>query len=213
VLYALGLTVNIVVLFSLILAVGMLVDGAIVVVELADRKMAEGLSKQEAYAIASKRMSWPIISSTATTLAAFAPLLFWPGIPGEFMKYMPITMICVLSSSLLMALIFVPTMGAIIGKAGAAGDPKMRKSLAAAEDGNLDDIISPFSDAPLRARFSSLYWPSLPSSVYRLLTASSVKALNSFRKRSRNSPPSSSMHAVIYQSMSRICWSRKSKNT
>jgi multidrug efflux pump len=140
VLYALGLTVNIVVLFSLILAVGMLVDGAIVVVELADRKMAEGLSKQEAYAIASKRMSWPIISSTATTLAAFAPLLFWPGIPGEFMKYMPITMICVLSSSLLMALIFVPTLGAIIGKAGAAGDPKIRKALAAAEDGNLDDI-------------------------------------------------------------------------
>ncbi len=140
VLFAMGLTVNIVVLFSLILSVGMLVDGAIVVVELADRKMAEGMDKKSAYGLASKRMAWPVISSTATTLAAFAPLLFWPGLPGEFMKYMPITMICVLSSSLLMALIFVPTLGALMGKAGAAGDPKSRADLAAAENGNLDDI-------------------------------------------------------------------------
>ena len=140
VVYAMGLTVNIVVLFSLILSVGMLVDGAIVVTELADRKMAEGLPKGQAYAIASKRMAWPITSSTATTLAAFAPLLFWPGIPGEFMKYMPITMICVLSASLLMALIFVPTLGSLFGKAGAANDPEMKKTLAAAEEGDLSDI-------------------------------------------------------------------------
>ncbi|MBX2835115.1 MAG: efflux RND transporter permease subunit [Micavibrio sp.] len=140
VLYAMGLTVNVVVLFSLILSVGMLVDGAIVVTELADRKMAEGLNRSEAYAIASKRMAWPIISSTATTLAAFAPLLFWPGIVGEFMKFMPITLICVLAASLLMALIFVPTIGALIGKAGAASDPQMAKELAAAEDGDLNDI-------------------------------------------------------------------------
>ncbi len=140
VLYTMGLTVNIVVLFSLILAVGMLVDGAIVVVELADRKMAEGLGRKDAYAIAAKRMAWPIISSTATTLAAFAPLLFWPGIPGEFMKYMPITMMCVLGASLLMALIFVPTLGAFFGKSVLMNDPEARRILALAEEGDLSQI-------------------------------------------------------------------------
>ncbi|MDJ0685698.1 MAG: efflux RND transporter permease subunit [Alphaproteobacteria bacterium] len=111
-LYTMGLTVNIVVLFSLILAVGMLVDGAIVVTEYADRKLREGLDRHEAYGLAAKRMAWPIIASTATTLAAFMPLLFWPGIVGEFMKYMPITLIATLSASLAMALVFVPVLGA-----------------------------------------------------------------------------------------------------
>ena len=109
-----GLTINIVVLFALILSVGLLVDGAIVVVEYADRKIQEGLSIKKAYASASKKMALPIISSTATTLAAFIPLLFWPGLAGEFMKYMPITLICVLSSSLFMTLLFVPVLGTII---------------------------------------------------------------------------------------------------
>jgi multidrug efflux pump len=109
-----GLTINIVVLFALILSVGLLVDGAIVVVEYADRKIQEGLSIKESYASASKKMALPIISSTATTLAAFVPLLFWPGLAGEFMKYMPITLICVLSSSLFMALLFVPVLGTIM---------------------------------------------------------------------------------------------------
>ena len=140
IIYMMGLTVNVVVLFALILSVGMLVDGAIVVTELADRKMAEGLHRKKAYAIASKRMAWPIISSTATTLAAFAPLLFWPGIVGEFMRYMPLTLICVLSASLAMALIFVPVMGSIFGKAAAANDPKMKKMLAASEEGDLNEI-------------------------------------------------------------------------
>jgi multidrug efflux pump len=107
-----GLTVNVVVLFALILAVGMLVDGAIVVTEFADRKLAEGVPKQEAYGLAAKRMAWPIISSTATTLAAFLPLLFWPGVVGEFMKFLPITLIATLIASLAMALIFVPVLGA-----------------------------------------------------------------------------------------------------
>ena len=106
-----GLTINIVVLFSLIMAVGMLVDGTIVVVEYADRKMAEGLPRREAYAAAAKRMAWPIIAATATTLAAFMPLLFWPGIVGEFMKYLPITLMVTLSASLLMALVFVADAG------------------------------------------------------------------------------------------------------
>jgi multidrug efflux pump len=114
-----GLTINIVVLFSLIMAVGMLVDGAIVVTELADRKMAEGLDPRAAYSEGARRMAWPIIASTATTLAAFAPLVFWPGVTGEFMKYLPLTLIAVLSASLLMALVFVPTLGSLIGKTGA----------------------------------------------------------------------------------------------
>jgi len=110
-----GLTVNIVVLFALILSVGLLVDGAIVVTEYADRRMTEGLKPRDAYVIAAKHMSWPIIASTATTLAAFLPLIFWPGVVGEFMKFLPITLIATLCASLLMALIFIPTVGSYLG--------------------------------------------------------------------------------------------------
>ena len=134
-----GLTVNIVVLFALIMSVGMLVDGAIVVVELADRKMAEGLSRSKAYAEASNRMAWPIIAATATTLAAFMPLLFWPGIVGEFMKYLPITLIATLSASLFMALVFVPTLGSLIGNR-AADSERHTEVLVAAENGDLEVI-------------------------------------------------------------------------
>ncbi|GAX61153.1 cation/multidrug efflux pump [Candidatus Scalindua japonica] len=140
VIYIMGLTVNIVVLFTLTLSIGMLVDGAIVVTEYADRKLSEGVAREKAYGEAARRMAWPIISSTATTLAAFAPLLFWPDTVGEFMKYLPITLIAVLASSMLMALIFVPTLGALYGKPGAAGDPKMMQMLTASEDGDMKTI-------------------------------------------------------------------------
>lgn len=160
ILFLMGLTVNIVVLFALILSVGMLVDGAIVVVELADRKMAEGMPREQAYAIAGKRMAWPIVSSTITTLAAFAPLLFWPDIVGEFMKYMPLTLICVLSASLFMALIFVPVMGSIFGKVGAAGDPEMLEQLQMAEDGDLDKITG-FTGAYLSILKAALKIPGI----------------------------------------------------
>ena len=116
-LYLAGLTVNIVVLFSLILAVGMLVDDAIIVSEFAERRMTEGMPPKEAYALAAKRMSGPVIAATATRVAAFSPLLFWPGMVGEFMKYMPITLIATLSASLAVALFFTPTLGALLGKA------------------------------------------------------------------------------------------------
>ncbi len=139
VLSILGLTINIVVLFSLILAVGMLVDGAIVVTEYADRKMAEGEPRLLAYGNAAKRMAWPITASTATTLAAFMPLIFWPGVVGEFMKFLPITLVATLSGSLLMALLFVPALGAWFGKPGTA-DPRASRRLAAAENGDLSDI-------------------------------------------------------------------------
>lgn len=111
-----GYTVNIVVLFSLILAVGMLVDDAIIVTEYAERRMSEGMEKREAFAMASHKMTGPVVAATMTRVAAFSPLLFWPGIVGEFMKYLPITLIVTLSASLVYALIFVPTLGALIAK-------------------------------------------------------------------------------------------------
>ena len=136
VLSAFGLTVNIVVLFALILSVGLLVDGAIVVTEYADRRMIEGANRVTAYTEAAKRMAWPIIASTATTLAAFLPLLFWPGLVGEFMKFLPITLIATLVASLFMALIFVPTLGAQFGWPGAV-DKRMVDQMATMESGDL----------------------------------------------------------------------------
>ncbi len=136
-LWLMGYTLNIIVLFSLILVVGMLVDGAIVTTELADRKLQEGAPPREAYAYAAKRMAWPIVASTATTLSVFFPLLFWEGVVGEFMKFLPITVILTLGASLFMALIFIPVLGGLIGRrqpqtadakaklhAAEAGDPR-----------------------------------------------------------------------------------------
>ncbi len=134
-----GITINMMVLFALIMAVGMLVDGAIVVTEMADRRLAEGESRHDAYSRAAIRMSWPIIASTCTTLAAFVPLALWPGTSGEFMKYLPITLIAVLSASLIMALLFVPTLGSIFGRTG-ANTEEARRNLAAAERGDLDTV-------------------------------------------------------------------------
>jgi multidrug efflux pump subunit AcrB len=108
VLYILGVTMNMVVLFALILALGLLVDNAIVVVENIYRYMQEGYSGWDAAKYGAGEVAVPIIASTATTLAAFLPLAFWPGIMGEFMKYLPITLIIVLSSSLFVALVINP---------------------------------------------------------------------------------------------------------
>ena len=112
----LGITLNIIVLFSLILVAGLLVDAVIVTTEFADTRLSKGINRFQAYKDGASRMFWPITSSTATTLMVFLPLLFWPGIVGQFMKYLPITMIFVLTSSLLMALIFVPVIGSLFGK-------------------------------------------------------------------------------------------------
>ncbi len=116
ILSAAGLTVNMMVMFGMVLCVGMLVDGAIVVSEYADRKISEGMPANEAYPRAASLMFWPVVSSTATTLAAFLPLLLWPGVPGEFMSYLPIMVIIVLSASLITALIFLPTTGVTFAK-------------------------------------------------------------------------------------------------
>ncbi len=113
ILSVLGITMNVVVLFGLILALGMLVDNGIVVVENIYRYRQEGHSGKDAAKKATGEVAWPIIASTATTLAAFLPLAFWPGLMGSFMKYLPITLIIVLTSSLFVALIINPVLTAL----------------------------------------------------------------------------------------------------
>ncbi|AUC55010.1 acriflavine resistance protein B [Sagittula sp. P11] len=111
-----GVSISNIVMFGLILAVGMLVDGAIVVVEYADKRIEEGSGPMHAYVEAAHRMFWPVVSSTATTLCAFLPMLFWPGVAGEFMGMLPVTLIFVLSASLVVALVYLPVMGGVSGR-------------------------------------------------------------------------------------------------
>ena len=113
---AAGVSLNIMVLFSLVLALGMLVDNGIVVVENVYRFMDEGYGAIEATKKGVGEVAWPIIASTATTLAAFVPLALWPGIIGEFMQYLPITLIIVLGSSLFVALVINPVLLAVLMK-------------------------------------------------------------------------------------------------
>ena len=109
----LGVSMNMVVLFSLILALGMLVDNAIVIVENIYRFLEEGWDRKSACKKATGEVAIPVIAATATTLAAFTPLLFWPGMAGDFMSYLPLTLIITLSSSLFVALVIVPTLCSI----------------------------------------------------------------------------------------------------
>ena len=150
----LGITLNIVVLFALILVIGMLVDGAIVVVDLAERYRRQGQDRLQAYLAASQRMAWPIIASTMTTLAVFIPLLFWPGMAGQFMFYLPATVIITLLMSLLMALVFVP----IIGSSVKSKVSVTSQSANAADNGSkLQSLVSYMVDKPLLALLVSLF--------------------------------------------------------
>ena len=112
--HALGMTINMMVMFGLVLAVGVLVDDPIVVVEYAQRKLQEGVSKRDAFIMSAKKMFVPVVSATATTLGAFVPLLFWPGIIGKIMSLLPTVVIIVMIASLVSALIFMPVIGAVI---------------------------------------------------------------------------------------------------
>ncbi|MEW5687855.1 MAG: efflux RND transporter permease subunit [Pseudomonadota bacterium] len=111
-----GVTLNMMVMFGMVLAVGILVDGGIVVVEYADRRMAEGLPKTEAFAAAGKRMFWPVANGTLTTLCAFVPFMFWNSIAGKFMSFLPLTLFFVLGASIFVALIFTPALGSIFAR-------------------------------------------------------------------------------------------------
>ena len=118
ILNALGVTFNTMVLFSLVLALGMLVDNGIVVVENVYRLMDEGYSPYDAARYGVGEVAWPIVASTATTLAAFLPLAMWPGLIGEFMSYLPMTLIIVLGSSLFVALVINPVLTSVLMRVG-----------------------------------------------------------------------------------------------
>ncbi len=139
VLNGLGMSLNEMIMFGMLLAVGILVDGAIIVVEYADRKMTEGHKPREAFAQAAVRMFWPVVSATATMIGAFLPMLLWPGIPGKFMSFFPITLIIVLSASMIVALIFLPVLGGMFGKPP-PHDPQHEKAIEASETGDWHDI-------------------------------------------------------------------------
>ena len=114
-----GFSFNFMVMFGLLLSLGMLIDGAIVVVEFANTKIVQGISVKDAYLQSIRRMAVPVLASTGTTLAAFLPMLFWPGVSGNFMMYLPVTVFSVLAWSLIYALIFAPTLGVSLAKIGA----------------------------------------------------------------------------------------------
>lgn len=124
-----GISINLMVLFALILALGMLVDNGIVVVENIYRLMQEGYSPIQAAKEGVGEVAWPIITSTATTLAAFLPLAFWQGLIGEFMRYLPITLIIVLSSSLFVALVINPVLTSMFMKVQSDMTPRKRRRL------------------------------------------------------------------------------------
>ena len=211
VLWAMGYTMNIVVLFALILVVGMLVDGAIVTVELADRRLQEGDTPRRAYATAAKRMAWPIIASTATTLSVFFPLLFWTGLVGQFMKFLPITVILTLSASLLMALVFIPVAGGVIGRRQPQS-ARAKAAMHAAEIGDPRDI--PASRAPMSACCNGrscgparrCSWPCRSSSGPSRSTGSSGAASPSSPRSSPSSCRSRSARATTCRSTSATRW-------
>jgi len=139
VLNGISMSLNEMIMFGMLLAVGILVDGAIIVVEYADRKMIEGLQAKDAFAEAARRMFWPVVSATATMIGAFLPMLLWPGIAGKFMSYFPITLIIILSASMIVALIFLPVLGGMFGKAS-HHDAEHEKAIEASETGDWREI-------------------------------------------------------------------------
>jgi len=155
----LGMTVNMMIMFGLVLAVGVLVDDPIVVVEYAERKIAEGVPKREAFILAARKMFVPVVSATFTTLGAFIPLLFWPGIIGKFMSYLPIIVIVVMCASLLSALIFMPVIGGIIARSHV--DEKEKEAADVVMYPDKFDIkkVQGFSGHYVRFLAHLLHWP------------------------------------------------------
>jgi multidrug efflux pump len=160
-----GVTLNQMVMFGMVLAVGILVDGGIVVVEYADRKMAEGMAKHEAFAAAAKRMFWPVVNGTLTTLCAFLPFMFWNSIAGKFMSFLPLTLFFVLGASIFVALIFTPALGSIFGRKTFV-DEAVLEEIRKSEHGDPREMtgfmgwyartLSGFAQAPTRTMAASL---------------------------------------------------------
>lgn len=167
VLYLMGITLNMVVLFSLTLALGMLVDNAIVIIENCYRFMEQGAGRREAVMKATSEVAYPVIGSTFTTVAAFSPMLFWPGIMGEFMSYLPLTLIITLSSSLFVALIINPAIASMFMKVKgvAPSDPKNMQEVAKA-------VEQPAKiDSFLLKRYTALLANALKKPLTVILTA------------------------------------------
>lgn len=158
VLNGMNMTLNFMIMFAMLLAVGILVDGPIIVVEYADRKMTEGVAPRQAFAEAARRMFWPVVSATATMIAAFLPLLFWPGVVGKYMSYFPITLIIVLGASMFVALIFLPVLGGMFGRPPEP-DEEHERAIEASETGDWRSIpgITGWY-ARLSERLTSMPW-------------------------------------------------------
>jgi multidrug efflux pump len=152
----LGYTMNFMTMFGLIISAGMLVDGAIVVAELAQRYLKAGYDPRTAYASAAKRMAWPIISSTATTLAVFLPLVVFPGMMGQFIVLLPITVSACLAASLLMALIFVPVLGGLVSRRHADATPVEALPAGADADARIVEVLSVETPGPATAVYARL---------------------------------------------------------
>ena len=142
VVHALGFTYNFMVMFGMLLGLGMLIDGAIVVAEIAERRMAEGAKAVEAYVYAIHRMFWPVLASVATTLAAFLPLMFWPGVTGGFMRYLPVTVFAVLTGSLAYALLFAPVIGAVLNRSRKPASETPR-NIKLVDEGRFSELRGP----------------------------------------------------------------------
>ena len=155
----LGMTINMMIMFGLVLAVGVLVDDPIVVVEYAERKLAEGVPKREAFIMAARKMFVPVVSATFTTLGAFIPLLFWPGIVGKFMSYLPIIVIVVMCASLMSALIFMPVIGGIIARAHIDPEEKAAADVVMYPDKFDLKKVRGFSGHYVRFLAHLLHWP------------------------------------------------------
>ncbi|MDR3472788.1 MAG: efflux RND transporter permease subunit [Devosia sp.] len=155
----LGMTINMMIMFGLVLAVGVLVDDPIVVVEYAERKIAEGVPKREAFIQAARKMFVPVVSATFTTLGAFIPLLFWPGIIGKFMSYLPVIVIVVMCASLLSALIFMPVIGGIIARTHINEEEKEAADVVMYPDKFDVRKVRGFSGAYVRFLAHLLHWP------------------------------------------------------
>ena len=198
ILNTMGVTLNTMVLFSLVLALGMLVDNGIVIVENIYRLMDEGYSPKEAAKIGAGEVAWPIIASTATTLGAFVPLAIWPGMMGEFMKFLPLTLMIVLGSSLFVALVINPVLTSMFMKVGDEQGLEKNKvwrqtliflvlgaviSLGVATLGNLMIIIGvviPFNAfvlLPLSRKFQNNFLPRLETRYEKFL-ANALKGNN-----------------------------------
>lgn len=148
-----GYSLNMIVLFSLILVLGMLVDNAVVIVENIYRHRENGVDPITAASIGTKEVAMPVIASTITTLCAFAPMLVWPGMIGDFMSYLPVTLIIALSASLLVALVFNPTLCAYFMTVAPKKDSESESAFRNAYRSSLSWMLTPAPDEGTRGYF------------------------------------------------------------